>query len=251
MIWILSLILLIMLVITIIYHVKGINIRIFGFELIIIFICIAMLVIFIGGVILPMPSYYIKDQSSISEEGKLSFNEILEKEIQKSGIEFDSGSFKIMDSYGMNFNHLFVGSYRVNEKEEARVFHFEKNVFGDMRPKYPFDEAPLIPIDNSYRTTIRDGIFGIYMVSVGFNSEESVLIRYLSNGLRVNETHQNKYFISVDLVSQPWKYGIITLLIIVGSNIIQDFRGRKPIQVYSKWQKGDDIFQVVKDVNGT
>lgn len=248
MLWILGLILLILLVISFIYHIKGIIIRFFGFELTRVLICLVVLALVIGEIILPMPSYYIKHQSGNSTDGRPTFNQILEGEVQKAGIRYDEGSFKIMDSRGMNFNHLFLGSYQIDGQEEARVFHFEKNIFGNMRPKYSFDEAPIISKDNSYRTTVQDGVFGIYMVTVGFASEEKVLRKYILNNFRVDETHQNNYFMWVDLIRQPWKSLVLAIMVSVFFSMIGDFirRDRKPIKFYCRWQKGSRIFQCVK-----
>ena len=74
----------------------------------------------------------------------MSVNEVLEEETFKAEIRFDKGSFKVIESCGMHFNHLFLCSYEIDGKEEVRFYHFEKNIFGNMKLKYPSSEADLI-----------------------------------------------------------------------------------------------------------
>lgn len=111
--WIYLLILLSIILLPIIYKFKEIKvIRAFGCELFTILLCALVFTLIIGEVILPMPQYYIKHQGYMSTDDshkrKFSLNKILEEEALKSGIEFDAGSFKIIDSQGMHFNHLFL-----------------------------------------------------------------------------------------------------------------------------------------------
>lgn len=249
-------ILLFIIVLQIVYRVKIIFIRVFGFELSTVLIYIFILIYLIGEFILPMPQYYIKhqDNKEIVRDLRFSLNKILEEEVLKSEINFDAGSFKIINSQGMNFNHLFLCSYQINGKEEVRVFIFEKNILGNMKPKYPFGGTNIISKDNDdndfYKTYVNDGILGEYMIIAGFASEEMVLEDYRLNNFIIEEVHPFNYFMWVELVSEPWKLQFVWLIKVVISGFILGKicnKNLKPIKFYYKWKKGDAIFKCIKE----
>ena len=261
MMWIYLLILLSMVLLPMIYKFREIKvIRVFGCELYTILTFALVFTLIIGEIILPMPQYYIKHRgymsTDTSDRNKFSLNKILEEEALKSGIEFDTGSFKIIDSHGMHFNHLFLCSYQRKGKEEVRVFRCEKNIFGNMKPKYPFNEAYIIPRDGNddtfYRAYVRDGIFGGYLVTAGFSSENTVLENYQLNNFRMEKIHPSpNYFMWVELVQEPWKFELIKVIslaiFIFISGKIVNRNNAEPIKFYSKWRIGDKIFQCIKE----
>ena len=133
-IWIYALILLLVLFIGIFYKVRDIKvIRVFGLELMSLMLCSLFVIMIIGEIFLPIPQYYIKHEGN----KEINLNEVLMEETISAGIEFTEGTFKILDSYAMHFNHLFLCSYEIDGKEEVRFFFFLKNIFGNMKPKYP------------------------------------------------------------------------------------------------------------------
>ncbi|NLY43211.1 MAG: hypothetical protein GX066_04425 [Clostridiaceae bacterium] len=213
----------------------------------------SLIVIFIiGEVFLPMPQYYIKHEGS----KKLNLNEVLEEETLRAGIEFDEGSFKILDSYGMHFNHLFLCSYEIDGKEEACFFHFEKNIFGNMKPRYPLKEINIITgrnnQDDYYRSYVEDGIFAEYLVTVGLGVDSSTSINFESNKYRISKTPQEGYFMWVEMIREPWKSYLVMLILYAGIIfIISRYQNNKiePVKFYSKWKKGDKIFTCTKNVN--
>jgi hypothetical protein len=258
--WIYLLIFISLILLLLIYNFGKVKvIRVFGCELLGILLCILALTLLIGEILVPMPQYYIKHQGYMSmdtsDRNKFSLNKILEKEALKSGIQFDPGSFRILDSHGMHFNHLFLCSYQVDGKEEVRVVQFEKNIFGNMRPKCPFNEAYIIPRDGNndtfYRVYVRDGIFGGYLVTAGFASEDTVLENYQLNNFRMEKIHPSpNYFMWVELVSEPWKFELIKVILLaififISGKIVN--QNREPIKFYSKWRIGDKIFQCIKE----
>jgi len=241
------------------YTLNKEHVRVFGCSLLHILLCLLVLALLLGQIILPMPSYYIKHQDNTrtdasSMNAKFSLNKILEEEAEKSGIEFDKGSFKVIDSYDMNFNKLFLYSYQIEGKEQARIFQFEKNIFGNMRPKYSFKDAYITPEDGKndspYHVFVKDGIFGEYIIIAGYATEMTALENYELSDFIVDALHPSNYFMVVELIRQPWKSQLveIILLTILGS-IIGMFRkkARRPIKFYCKWQKGDKIIQYIKE----
>lgn len=250
-------ILLFILVLSIIYKINDIkSIKIFGFELSFILLSTLLLTFLLGEFILPIPQYYIKHQPSDTSMTKEenSLNNILEEEALKSGIDFDSGSFEINDSYGTHFNHLFLCSYEINGLEEVRLFHFEKNIFGNMKPKHSLNDAFIITKEDNdfYQTYMEDSILGGYLVTAGFASESTILKNYQLNQFRMGQLHPTSYFLWVELVREPWKSELVKFmllfLLLLFINRNRDYR--KPIKFYCKWRKGDRIFQCIrKDEN--
>ena len=258
-IWIYISILLLILISQIFYRVKDIKvIRVFGFELIGLLFYLLVLILIIGEVFLPMPKYYIKHgrgefvgDSNIIRE--ITLNEILQEEILKSGIEFDDGSFRILDSHGMHFNHLFLCSYEIDGEEEARIFHLEKNIFGNMKPKRPLNESYIIPKSNNwddfYHSYFEDGIFAGYRVVAGFGSPPSTVVNYTLNKYTMERIHPRGYFMWIEMVREPWKsISIKIILYTIFLTIINRFQNKKreSIKFYSKWRKGNRIFSISK-----
>ncbi|NMB06956.1 MAG: hypothetical protein GX981_01045 [Tissierellia bacterium] len=211
-----------------------------------------VLIFIIGEVFLPMPQYYIKHGAKVTNElgikNELTLNEILEQETLNAGIEFDDGSFKILDSHGMHFNHLFLCSYEINQKEEVRIFHLEKNIFGNMKPKYPFNGNNIISDKNIggnfYNSYVKDGIFADYGVIAGF-ADSSSGISHILNKYIIDQIHPIGYFMWVEMMREPWKEAIVIWVLYLGLFlIIFKFRNKKeePLKFYSKWEKGDKVF---------
>ncbi|MDR7870748.1 MAG: hypothetical protein RIN55_07825 [Tissierellaceae bacterium] len=239
--------LLIMFFVLIIYRSKDIKaVRVFGFELTQLLVCIFFTIVIIGEFIVPIPQYHIKNK--LGEERNL--NEVLEEETLRAGIEFDEGSFKVLDSRGMNFNHLFLCSYEIDGEQEVRYYHFEKNIFGHMKLKDPLGDIDIITnrnnSDDHYRAYVRDGIFGEYMITVGYG-DESEPINYGLNDYIISKTPPKGYFVWVELAQQPWKSNLIEFIILfLIINIISKFQKnkREPVKFYNKWRKWDKWYTI-------
>ena len=243
-------ILLLIIVLGILHRVKDIKvIRVCGLEIIRLLLLSLVVLVIIGEAILPMPEYYIKRKGK-----ELNLNEVLEEETLKAEIRFDKGSFKVIESYGMHFNHLFLCSYEIDGKEEVRFYHFEKNIFGNMKLKNPLSEANLITAKSNrvdyYNSYVADGIFAGYLVTVGLGNESSEPINYVLNKYGIAETPQEGYFMWVDMASQPWKPDWVKLVLYAGINyILLKYlkKEKEPLKFYSKWEKGDKIFICTKN----
>lgn len=255
MVWIYIFIPLLILIFHVFCKVKDIkSIRVFGLELRILLFFLLVLLLIIGEVFLPMPQYYIKHKLSRNLNGinrGLTLNEIVEVEVLNSGIEFDDDSFRVLDSYGMHFNHLFLVSYEIDEKEEVRLLHFEKNIFGNMKPKYALDDGNNIISekdngDDSYNTYFEDGIFAGYLVAAGFGNDQSQEITIRLDKYRIARTPPKGYFMWIDMVKEPWKSLLVKILIYTTITFtVSRFQNNKiePIKFYNQWEKGDDVFK--------
>lgn len=252
---------LLMVAVVIIYKALKIKvIRVFGFELICILIVIFFVTLIMGEIVLPMPQYYIKHNSnaySYGDNGKYSLNRILEEETLKSGIKFDQGSFKIIDSHGMNFVHLFLCSYQSNGKEVVRIFEFEKNIFGNMKPKYPLSKSYNIisksaNSDDYYQDYVRDGLFGGYLLTAGYAPGNTEAESYGLHTFTIDIHHPSNYFLWMELVDQPWKtflakFATISILSSIYYNRYK--QKREPVKFYSRWRAGDKIVQCFWEEN--
>lgn len=252
--WIYLSILLMIFVIGIFYRLKGIKLmRVFGFELLTLLLCLLIVMFIIGEFLLPIPQYYIKHGGNT----EVSLNEVLKEETLRAGIKFDEGSFKILDSYGMHFNHLFLSSYEVEGKEEARFIHLEKNIFGNMKPKFPLEEEfNIITRSNSrddyYNSYVSDGIFAGYLVMVGYGDDSLEPVNFGLNKYRISKSPQDGYFMWVEMAREPWKLDLIKFVLYAGIIfIISKFqnKNREAFKFYSKWEKGDKIFLSIKDAS--
>lgn len=240
--------LLLIFIVAIAFKVKDIKVvRIFGFELISLLFCLLAALFIIGEVLLPAPQYYIKH--GISNE--LTLNKILEQETIKSGIKFDGGSFRILDSHGMHFNHLFLCSYEIDGIEEVRIFHFEKNIFGNMKPKYPLNGNNVIMKSNNwddfYCSNVKDGIFADYALTAGFGTPKSESI-YRINKYTMDGIQPSGYFMWIEMTRETWKFELMKIGLYAGVvYIMSKFQTekREPIKFYRKWEKGDKIIEVI------
>ncbi|MGN9163794.1 hypothetical protein ACTNDY_00720 [Tissierellaceae bacterium HCP3S3_D8] len=260
MVWIYISILLLILIFSIIYRLRDIKaIRVFGLELIGLLFSMFFLMAIVGEIFLPMPQYYIKHGRNKVIEGRdtveeITLNEILEEEILKSGIEFDDKSLKILDSHGMHFNHLFLCSYKIEGEEEVRIFHFKKNIFGNMKPKYPLNQAYIISKENNgydfYHSYVKDGIFAGYLVTAGFGSSSSKLINYKLNKYVMEKIEPDGYFMWIEMVKEPWKSMLVKWILYAALIfIVNRFQNekREPVRFYSRWRRGDRIFYCIKN----
>ena len=232
---------------SIFYKIKDIKaIRVFGYELIRLLFYSLVLMFLITEILLPMGQYNIKPSSGV-------LNQIIGEKMINSGIEFDSGSFKIIDSHGMNFNHLFLCIYEIEGEEEARIIHFKKNIFGNMKPKDDFNDYYVISKstdrDNFHYSYIEDGIFGGYSIVAGFGDSSSEPVKTVLNKNEVVKTQPNGYFMWVELANQPWKSSSIKAILIFIAILIESKYGNRPLETVkfrSKWRKGDRIFRYIK-----
>lgn len=254
MVWIYISVLLLILILEVFYIVKKIKvIRVFGFELLSLLFGSLLVILIIGEIIIPIPKYYIKP----GEYKETSLNEVLKEETLRAGIEFTDGSFKILDSYGMHFNHLFLCSYEIDGKEEIRFIQLEKNIFGNMKLKYPLEEKFNIITgrnsqDNYYGSVVSDGIFAEYLVTVGYGDDSAGPINFKVNNYTISKNPQKDYFLWVEMSREPWKSALVRLALYTGIIlIVARFKNNKkePIKLYSKWIKGDNIITCTKNVS--
>ena len=247
--WIYTAVLLLIVVFGILYRIKDIKvIRVFGFEIMSFLLCFLVVLVIIGEIILPIPDYYVKGK-------EINLNEVLEEETLRAGIQFDDGSFKVLESHGMHFNHLFLCSYEIDGEEEVRFYHFEKNLFGNMKLKYPLSENNLIT-DNSnwddyYNAYVGDGIFTGYLVTVGLGDESSEPGNYGLGKYRITKTPQEGYFMWVEMTKEPWKIDIVEFFLLGVAILIAAMFGKKrePVKFYENWRKRDRIFTYEKNQN--
>lgn len=249
MVWIYIAVLLLIVVLGILYRVKDLKvIRVFGFEIIRFLLCFLIVLVIIGEIILPMPDYYIKGK-------EINLNKVLEEETLRAGVQFDDGSFIVLESHGMHFNHLFLSSYEIAGEEEVRFYHYEKNLFGNMKLKYPLSEINLIT-DNSnqddyYSAYVGDGIFRGYLVTVGLGEESSEPRNYGLGKYRITKTPQEGYFMWVEMTREPWKIDIGEFTLFGLAILISAALGKKrePVKFHEKWRKRDKIFTYEKNKN--
>lgn len=253
-IWIYALILLLVLFIGIFYKVRDIKvIRVFGLELMSLMLCSLFVIMIIGEIFLPIPQYYIKHDGN----KEINLNEVLMEETISAGIEFTEGTFKILDSYAMHFNHLFLCSYEIDGKEEVRFYHLEKNIFGNMKPKYPLGKGFSIITgrdnrDAYYGSYVSDGIFAEYLVTVGYGDNSSNPINFKLNKYTISKNPQKSYFMWVDMAREPWKsdlvkFGLNIGLIFIVSGFLN--KNKEPVKIYSKWRKGENIIICIKNAS--
>lgn len=237
------------------------TIRFFGFELFRLLTVVLLISLLAAVFILPIPQYYIKGNGmlpSSDEAAAFSLNKILEREAKKAGIEFDEGSFQILDSYGMNLHHLFLCSYRVDGGEDVRVFQFEKNIFGNMKPREPLNKSYILQkssnVDDYYHDYISDGIFGGYLVTAGYAAKNTVLKNYQLNHFYIEQLHPSGYFLWVELADTPWKKYLIQLSLLMAivliRNLVMGQKGRTAhmnTAFYSRWSPGQNVLQFIDD----
>lgn len=234
-------------IVSIIYISRDIKaIRVFGFELIQLLFFLLITILIIGELIVPIPQYYAKNK--FGEE--LNLNQVLEEDTLRAGIEFDEGSFRVLDSRGMHFNHLFLCSYEIDGVEEVRYYHYKKNIFGHMKLKDPLDNINIITniknSDDYYREYVSDSSFGGYLVTVGYG-DESEPINYGLNKYVISKTPQKSYFMWVELARQPWKTDLVKLMFYFFiTYTISKFNKnkRERVKFYSKWRKRDKWYTV-------
>ena len=236
------------------------TIRFLGFELFRLMIVISLISVFIVVFVLPMPQYEIKGSGrfSTADDSSFSLNKILERKAKSSGIRFDAGSFRILDSYGMNLHHLFLCSYQVDGKETVRVFQFEKNIFGNMKPQGSLRQAPILTRSENendyYRNYISDGIFGGYLVTAGYAGEDTVLKNYRLNHFYMEQLHPSGYFLWIELVDTPWKKFLIQFLLVFAIILIRDLvlrqnnkTAREHTAFYTRWSPGQKFFELIEE----
>ncbi len=226
-------------------HYRIRTIRLLGCSIIGLWGCVFFLTVLLAEFILPAPQYYIN-----SRDAKYggSLNEILEREVRNSGISYEEGSFRILDSGSMHLNHLFLCSYRVADRDELCVFRFEKNIFGNMKPAESFAET--IPQDGNpdhfYRDIIEDGFFGTYFVTAGYAPENTVWKGSASSGFHIDAIHLQGYFLLVELAYETWKeYTLRFAIYFLIPLISRIFNKRHESgRFYTGWKKGEKVLQI-------
>ena len=242
MLWIYGLIVLLIIVVLLYYRYKDIElVRVFGFDLIKLLFLSLLLILLLGEEVLPMPGYYIKARK------ETSLNQILEEETLKAGIEFEGESFKILDSYGMHFNHLFLASYELEGEEEVRFYHFKKNILGNMKPESFIEDYHIIKKsseeDNYFNSYVPDGLFGGYLVTAGYGDEDSEPRSYGLGKYRITKTPEEGYFLWVEMaVDNLLKILILSLIFILV--LIYERKNKRTRSFYKKWNRDDGIVEI-------
>ena len=223
------------------------SIRLLGCDVTGLWLCLFFLAVLLVEFILPAPQYYINARDP--RYGS-NLNKILEQEALNAGIDYEEGSFRILESRSLHLQHLFLCSYRVDGSDEARIFHLEKNIFGNMKPAEPFLNAQPIPQDGDpehfYRSFVNDGFFGTYLVTAGYAPADTVWDGRVVNGFYIEAIHLQGHFLIVELIEESWKKSAVRLLLyflilLIGRIFHKKYKAEK---FYTGWKKGDKLFQI-------
>ncbi|HWR23135.1 MAG TPA: hypothetical protein VN366_06590 [Feifaniaceae bacterium] len=225
------------------YRVR--TMRLLGCSVIGLWVCVFSLAVLLGEFVLPAPQYYI---SARDARYGGSLNEILEREARNSGIAYEEGSFRILESGSMHLNHLFLCSYRVAGRDELRIFRLEKNIFGNMKPAEPFAET--VPQDGNpdhfYRDIVEDGFFGTYLVTAGYAPEGTVWNGRVADAFYFDAIHLQGHFLVMELANEKWKLDVLQFAILFLIALIPRVFNKKyePERFYTGWKKGEKLFQM-------
>lgn len=191
-----------LIIIGLIYKRKKIkSIKLFNIDIIYLALIGFCLHMFTVNFILPIPSYYIKAKDEFIME------EIIEREMIDSGIEFDRRSLRIINSFLGKSNQLYLSRYENDGIEEARMFDFKQNFLGNLKPSRDFNLSAIIlrednedpDLHNSGYRLIREGI-ATYFVSYGYGSEPIFKDAEISD-FRINSLNPEGYYLTVERIN--------------------------------------------------
>lgn len=181
-----------MLILSLVYYAKNIkDIKIFRISLPILIAVIFALIILAEQFILPLNSYYIKAKDEIYIE------RIIMNEMSKSGINYDTGSFKIINSFIGKYHQLYLCKYENDGVEEVRLFDFRQNIFGHLKPAHDFSKSKIIDKDYHSFRFVNDG-FASYYVTYGHAEGESIYEDLGVGKFKIGNLNPEGYFILVE-----------------------------------------------------
>lgn len=114
------------------------DIKLFNFSFSTVFILIYIITIIIIEFIIPIPTYYIKAKDEPYIET------IIKNEMIRSNIKYDTGTIEVVNQFIGKYNQLYLSKYEVNGVEQARMFDFKQNIFGNLKPSHDFSESKVI-----------------------------------------------------------------------------------------------------------
>lgn len=199
-----------MLILGFIFRKKKIkDVKIFNVSIVSVFIFIYLTIIIIVEFILPIPTYYINPKE------ELYIETIIENEMTRSNIEFDKGSLEIVNNFHGKYNQLYFSKYEVNGLEEARMFDFKQNIFGNLKPSHDFSESKIIlksgkDNDLNFRG-IGDGLASFF-ISYGYNNSGERFEGYVVNKHNIMDLNPESYYLIVERVDG---HGLLFLLLYI------------------------------------
>lgn len=184
-----------------------------------------LLVVVIVDYVIPLPTYYIKDKNEKYIEN------VIETEMTNSNIIYDKDTVKVVDQFIGKFNQLYFCSYEVDGKEEARMFDFKANIFGDLKPKYDFSKSKVILKDE-----IDDGMnfrrFGddisAFHTAYGYANNPEVLANKTFGNFVVKSINLESYYLYTERID-AWSPLALKLLIYGSIALIHLVRETKQI----------------------
>lgn len=138
------------------------DIKFYKISIITIMVIVYISVLIIVEFVVPIPTYYIKAKDSYGY-----IEDVIQEEMIKSNIDHDKASLKVVNQFIGKYNQLYLSSYEVNGEEEARMFDFKVNIFGNLKPSHEFSESKVILKeeldDGSNYRIITDGMSAFYI----------------------------------------------------------------------------------------
>ena len=199
----------------------------------ILYLSIVIIIVYI----VPIPSYYIKHKENRYIE------EVIETEMTRSNILYDKDSLKVVNRFIGKYNQLYISTYEFDGEEQARMFDFKVNIFGDLKPSHDFSDSKVILKDelndeHNYRI-IRDGIPAFYITYGYSNNEEEEINNYVVGKFVVNNINPEGYYIVVTR-NDDWSPFGIEIIIFAILLIAVTIRDKKKLtysetKLVSKW----------------
>lgn len=161
---------------------------------------IIFIILYVGSILLiefiiPIPSYYIKAKNETYIEN------IIEKEMTKSNIEYDSGTLKVVNQFFGKYNQLYFGQYENEGIEEARMFDFKVNIFGNLKPSHDFSESEIISKTKEDDTMnfrrFREGL-AAFSISYGYANNPEEFKNYGVNKYNSVDLNPESYYFIVE-----------------------------------------------------
>lgn len=166
-----------------------------NFSIFNILIVIFITVIVIIELIIPIPTYYIRPKEEYFIET------IIESEMIATGIKYDTGTLRIVNQFLAKFNQLYFATYEVNGVEEARMFHFKENVFGNLKPSQDFSESKVIlkseKDDGLHYRGVNDG-FAKFLVNYGYANNPEVFNNPRVNKYNFSNLNPESYYLIIN-----------------------------------------------------
>lgn len=194
-----------------IFSIKKIkSARLFNISIINILIVIYFLVILIMKYIVPLPSYYIKSEN-------IMIGRIIESEMTNSNIQHDEYSTKIIGHFLGKYNRLYLFKYENNGVEEARMFDFKSDIFGNLKPASDFKNSHNILIEDTddYNNSrfIKEGL-STFRIRYGYDTDPIIKNTRMEN-FKVPSLHPGGYYLNVEMYKDSNISSFIFILALV------------------------------------